>query len=265
MPGKIDWQLVMNYGSDAILALIVLVIGVLSSRWAQRAVVRICTKAKLDNTLARFFSKMARWAALGLTAMFVLDTFGIDVSSFAVVLGAMGLAVGMALQGTLGHFASGVMLLIFRPFKVGDTINVAGVSGVVFEIDLFSTAIDTFDNRRLIVPNSNVFGKTIENLSHHQTRRIQVDVGTSYDADIETTRAVLEKVVAANEYRLADKNGDVILVALGDSAVNWTIRIWCNRSDVGACKQQLISQAKSALEGAGIELPFPQLQIHKSE
>jgi small conductance mechanosensitive channel len=265
MPDSIDWQLIWDYGSEAILALLVAFIGMLGSSWVMRLVRNVCVRAKIDETLTRFFSKMARWAVLGITVLFVLDTFGIDVSSFAVVLGAMGLAIGMALQGTLGHFASGIMLLIFRPFKVGDTINVAGVSGVVFEIDLFSTAIDTFDNRRLIVPNSNVFGKTIENLSHHNTRRAQIDVGTTYSAQVDATRAVLEKVVAANEFRLTDKSGDVILVALGDSAVNWTLRVWCERSNFGSCKQALLRDTKDALDSAGIDMPFPQLQINRSE
>jgi len=264
MSDPIDWLAIWEHGSEVILALLTAIFGLLASSWVLRIVRRICDRSKLDETLTRFFSKMSRWAVLGLTAMLVLDTFGIDVSSFAVVLGAMGLALGMALQGTLGHFASGVMLLIFRPFKVGDSINVAGVSGVVFEIDLFSTAIDTFDNRRLIVPNSNVFGKTIENLSYHSTRRAQIEVGTSYDADVDASRTILEKVVAGNTYRLAEKNGDVILVGLGDSAVSWTLRVWCQRSDMGACKEQLIRDTKAALEAANIDLPYPQLQIHKS-
>tara|TARA_B110000467_G_C18291835_1_gene465331 strand:- start:397 stop:1191 length:795 start_codon:yes stop_codon:yes gene_type:complete len=263
MPDSLDWQLIWDYGSEVILALLVAIFGMLGSSWVTRIVRNVCERSKIDQTLTRFFSKLARWAVLGITAMFVLDTFGIDVSSFAVVLGAMGLAIGMALQGTLGHFASGVMLLIFRPFKVGDSINVAGVSGVVFEIDLFSTAIDTFDNRRLIVPNSNVFGKTIENLSYHDTRRAQIEVGTSYDADIDVTRAIFEKVVAKNPYRLSEKDGDVVLLALGDSSVNWVLRVWCERSDSGSCKQQLMRDAKAALEAANIDLPYPQLQIHK--
>ena len=264
MFNSIDWQLVWDYGSEVVLALLLVIFGLLGSSWVQRIVRRVCTKASLDQTLARFFAKMSRWAVLGITAMFVLDTFGIDVSSFAVVLGAMGLAIGMALQGTLGHFASGVMLLIFRPFKVGDSINVAGVSGVVFEIDLFSTAIDTPDNRRLIVPNSNVFGKTIENLSYHDTRRAQIDIGTSYDADIEKTRAILENVIDSCAYKLSDKNGAVVLTALGDSAVNWSLRVWCKRSEMGSCKQDLMRDVKSALEVADIDMPYPQLHIHKS-
>ncbi|MFT7516984.1 MAG: small conductance mechanosensitive channel [Myxococcota bacterium] len=264
MPDSINYQAIWDYGSEVIIALLIGIFGLLAASWAQRVVGSVCERSSFDKTLSRFFSKMARWAVLGATVMIVLGEFGVDVGSFAIVLGAMGFAIGMALQGTLGHFAAGVMLLIFRPFKIGDAINVAGASGIVFDIGLFSTAIDTFDNRRLIVPNSNVFGETIENISHHGIRRAQADVGAGYDADIDTTRAIFEKVVKDNPYRLASKEGDVILTELGDSSVNWCLRVWCKREDFILCKQQILRDAKLALEAANIDLPYPQLQIHNS-
>ena len=154
------------------------------------------------------------------------------------------------------------MLLIFRPFKVGDTINVAGVVGSVYEIDLFSTSIDTADNRRLIIPNSNVFGKTIENMSYHDTRRAEVSLGTSYEAEVGKTREVLEEVVSANPCRLPEKDGQVVLTELGDSSVIWKLRVWCKRSDLVRCKELLLSESKRALELENIDLPYPQLVIH---
>jgi len=247
---------------SAALALLAIFATMILASWARRIASTGCRKAGMEETLARFFGKIARWAVLVVGILFVLGMFGVETSSFAVIIGAAGLAVGMALQGTLGNFASGVMLLIFRPFKVGDVINAAGVVGKVFEIDLFSTVLDTPDNRRIIVPNGSVFGGTIENISHHATRRVEVAVGTDYGADLDAVRAVLDKAAAAVPTRIEDPGHQVVLASLGDSCIDWKVRVWCNSGDYWGCMEETTRLVKMELDAAGIGIPFPQMDVH---
>ena len=191
-----------------------------------------------------------------------LGLFGIQTASFAAILAAAGFAVGMALQGTLGNFASGVMLLIFRPFKVGDVVSAAGQTGKVVEIDIFSTVFDTPDNRRIIIPNGSVFGGTIENISHHATRRVDVAVGTDYGADLSKTREVLNKAIAQTNKVLKDPASAVVLSDLGDSCINWSVRVWVDANDYWPVKDQLTESVKTALDQADIGIPFPQMDVH---
>ncbi len=214
-------QFVSDHWMSAVAGLVAFVGMMLAASWASKIIGAICSKAKVEETLARFFRKLARWAVLMVGTLLILDTFGVDTASFSVILGAMGLAIGMALQGTLGNFASGVMLLIFRPFKVGDVISAAGVVGKVFEIELFTTVLDTPDNRRFIVPNGAIFGGTIENITHHPTRRVEIAVGTDYAADLDQVRSVLEKAAESVPERLADPGHQIVLAGLGDSCIDW--------------------------------------------
>jgi small conductance mechanosensitive channel len=247
---------------SAALALLAIFATMILASWARRIASTGCRKAGMEETLARFFGKLARWTVLIVGILFVLGMFGVETSSFAVIIGAAGLAVGMALQGTLGNFASGVMLLIFRPFKVGDVINAAGVVGKVFEIDLFTTVLDTPDNRRIIVPNGSVFGGTIENISHHATRRVEVAVGTDYGADLDAVRAVLDKAAAAVPTRIEDPGHQVVLASLGDSCIDWKVRVWCNSGDYWGCMEETTRLVKMELDAAGIGIPFPQMDVH---
>jgi small conductance mechanosensitive channel len=174
----------------------------------------------------------------------------------------MGLAIGMALQGTLGNFAAGVMLLIFRPFKIGDLIKAAGQMGVVKEIELFTTQMDTPDNRRLIIPNSAIFGHVIESLTFHDTRRVDVAVGTTYDGKTEDVRAILEKVPGQVEGVLKDPAPQIFLAELGGSSVDWKIRLWCKTADYWDVHQQAIQAIKHNLDEANIGIPYPQMDVH---
>ncbi|MEC9372192.1 MAG: mechanosensitive ion channel domain-containing protein [Planctomycetota bacterium] len=254
--------LIVNYIVSAIGALLVLFIGYLIAKWVSRIVFSATTRAKLDATLAKFFSKLAKWVILILVFLAVLGMFGINTASFAVVIGAAGLAIGLAFQGTLSNFAAGVMLLVFRPFKVGQVVNVASVFGKVNEIELFTTTIDTFDNRRFILPNSSIFGATIENISFHGQRRVDVNVGVSYSADIDQTREVLTKAAGAIDEVLADPAPAVVLGDLGASSVNWTVRVWTRAEVFWDVKQALTRSIKMHLDEAGISIPFPQMDVH---
>ncbi len=256
------WILITQYATRVVGVLVLLFVGWLVAGWAGRLVWRGCERAKLDPTLGKFFAKMARWAILIFVVLACLGVFGVNTTSFAAVLAAAGLAVGLALQGSLSNFASGVMLLIFRPFKVGDVVTISGCTGKVDEIELFTTRIDTADNRRLILPNSAVFGTTIENITFHSKRRVEVAVGVEYSADIDKTRAVLEKAAKGVLGILEDPAPQVLLSQLGASSVDWSVRVWCATSDFWTVKEAATRAVKMALDEAGIGIPFPQMDVH---
>ncbi len=253
----------VNIGFDILKVVVILLVAWLISKWVASIIRNRGEKAKrVDTTLALFFSNLARWAILSMGVITAIGVVGIPTASFAAVIAAAGLAIGLALQGSLGNFASGVMLLIFRPFKVGDYINAAGTAGTVQEIQLFATILDTPDNRRLIVPNGSVFGATIENVSFHPTRRCDVAVGTEYGADLDEVRAVLKKAAEALPQKLADKDVAIVLQELGASSIDWSVRVWVASSDFWPAKDELTRLVKKHLDDANIGIPFPQMDVH---
>jgi small conductance mechanosensitive channel len=241
---------------------VLIVVVLLLARWAKGLTIRATSKAKVEITLAKFFGNLVRWAILVMGAVTILQTFGVEATSFAAVLAALGFAIGLALSGTLGNVASGVLLLIFRPYKVGDVVNIGGTTGKVDEIELFSTTLDTFDNRRIIVPNNQIFGNTIENITFHPKRRVDVAVGTEYSADLDKTREILMRVATEVEGRLKEEEPVVYLVELGESSINWAIRVWAPTADYWAVRERITRNAKVALDEAGIGIPFPQRDVH---
>lgn len=258
-------DLFQQYGIPLISALVIIIVAFIAGKILSGMVRRAAEKAKIDLTLSRFFGKLVYYLVLIVGGMFALSKFGIEVTSFAAILAAAGFAVGMALSGTLSNFASGAMLLIFRPFKVGDVINAAGVTAKVNEIELFTTTLDTPDNRRIIVPNSSIYGGTIENITFHPERRCDVAVGCDYSASIDETRAVLEKAAESlNEMMVAGEGRgyQIVLGDLGDSCVNWTVRFWCKAEDYWGVKEALTRAVKMHLDDANIGIPFPQMDIH---
>jgi small conductance mechanosensitive channel len=191
-----------------------------------------------------------------------LGQFGINTTSLAAVIGAAGLAIGLALQGSLTNIAAGVMLLIFRPFKVGDMIVANGQLAKVDEIELFFTRVDTPDNRRLIIPNSALFGTTVENITFHPHRRADIPVGVSYSADIDKTRKALERAVELTVGGLKDPAPMVFLKGFGASSVDWEVRVFAPAAEFGNVRQSLVRAIKIALDEAGISIPFPQMDVH---
>ncbi|QDS97451.1 mechanosensitive ion channel family protein [Adhaeretor mobilis] len=250
------------YGLRAAFVLVLMVLAWTLSSWASSLVRTAMRRVKFDETLTKFLAKLVRWIILLLAGLTCLSYFGVETTSFAAVIGAAGLAIGLAFQGTLSNFAAGAMLLIFRPYKVGDVVNVAGNIGKVFEIELFTTSIDTFDNRRFIIPNSEIFGATIENITFHPRRRAEVAVGTDYAADLDHTREVLEAAVRRVPEVLADPEPEVVLQELGGSSVNWSVRGWARNDDFSKTKQGITRAVKLALDEAQISIPFPQMDVH---
>lgn len=261
-----EWiYLATYYGLRVTFVLVLMIMAWTVSSWASAIVRTGLRRVKFDETLTRFISKLVRWIILLLVGLMCLSYFGVETTSFAAVIGAAGLAIGLAFQGTLSNFAAGAMLLIFRPYKVGDVVNVAGNLGKVFEIELFTTAIDTFDNRRFIIPNSEIFGATIENITYHPVRRVDIEVGVSYDADIDLTRKVLEEAIHAVDEFVIDPEPAVVLMGLGASSVDWSVRAFAKRDDFGAAKQALIRAIKIELDRAGIEIPYPHMNVEISQ
>jgi len=251
-----------EYVIPALGALVALAVAWVIAGWVRRLIRNSLKDTNFDLTLTRFFSNLAYYTILIFGVLSCLTLFGIGVASFAALLAAAGFAVGLALQGSLSNFAAGVMLLIFRPFKVGDMIEVAGARGKVHEIQLFTTTLDTPDNRRLTVPNGNVFGDTIENETFHDTRRVDVAVGTDYPADLDQTRTVLLNAADGVEGRLQDKEPVAYLDSLGDSSISWSVRVWANTEDYWAVRDRLTKAVKDSLDEAGIGIPYPQMDIH---
>lgn len=251
-----------HYGLRAMLVVVLMIVAWTFSGWASALVRTGLSRVKFDETLTKFIAKVVRWLILLLVALACLSKFGVETTSFAAVLGAAGLAIGLAFQGTLSNFAAGGMLLIFRPYKVGDAVDTAGVLGTVNEIALFTTEIDTFDGRRIIVPNSAIYGSVIENIWYHPRRRVDVEVGVSYDADIDATRQVLEKAVQNVPQFVADPEPAVVLNGLGASSVDWVVRAWAFKDDFLDAKQALVRAVKMELDQAGIGIPYPQMDVH---
>lgn len=252
----------IHYGMKVALVLIILFLALTIAGWVSAAVHGSLRKMKFDATLSKFIAKLARWSVLGIAAITCMGYFGVETTSFAAVLGAAGFAIGLAFQGTLSNFAAGAMLLLFRPFKVGDVVNLNGQLGKVDEIELFSTTLDTFDNRRIILPNSDVFGSTIENITYHPVRRVDVEVGAAYDADIDATREALEQAITSTEGVITHPEPAVVLLGLGASSVDWSVRAWAPTGDYATVKQALLRAVKNSLDGEGIGIPFPQMDIH---
>lgn len=262
----LDWNNLLQHGElyapKVIGALVLLFAAWVVSGWVSRLVYRSLKLAKIDETLARFATKFTWWGMLVLGLVGCLETFDVKTTSYAAAIGAVGFSIGLAFQGALGNFAAGIMLLVFRPYKVGDVIIVGGQTGKVDEIDLFSTTLDTPDNRRIMIPNGSIFGNTIENTSYHQTRRVEVAVGAGYAADIDQTYEVLMRAVCAVPGILSDPAPEVVLLELADSSVNWSVRAWSAAADFGLVKQRTIRAVKLAMDQAGIEIPFPQMDVN---
>lgn len=257
-------ELFTTYGIPAITVIVVVIVAYFIAAFLAR-ISSAPVRQRVDETLGRFVGKLVFYLIMVSALLGVLQYFGIGIASFAAVLAAAGFAVGLAFQGTLSNFAAGIMLLVFRPFKVGDVVNAAGITAKVNEIDLFTTTFDTPDNRRIIVPNSSIASGTIENISHHEERRVDVSVGTDYTADLQKTREVLSAAAESLKENLIEGDGrgyQVVLGDLGDSAIGWTVRFWTTADDYWSVKESLTTAVKSHLDGAGIGIPFPQMDVH---
>ncbi|QKQ27180.1 mechanosensitive ion channel family protein [Candidatus Reidiella endopervernicosa] len=253
------------WGIKLVTALVIFIIG----RWIAKSVVsmmrRLMGRSKMDDILINFLGSITYAVLMVAVVIAALDQLGVNTTSLLAIMGAAGLAVGLALKDSLSNFAAGVMIIIFRPFKMGDFVEVAGVSGVVEEVRIFSTQLKTGDNREIIVPNSNIYGGTIVNVSARPTRRIDMVFGIGYDDDMRKARDIMEKIMAADERILAEPAAAVSVAELADSSVNFNVRPWVKSGDYWAVRSDLLEQIKIAFDENGISIPYPQTDIHVVE
>jgi small conductance mechanosensitive channel len=256
-------DIVAAYGLDVLGGVVILIVGLVASGWAHRAVGGALGRIeKFDPTLRGFFATLAKYLVIVVTVLAVLNQFGVQTTSLIAVLGAAGLAVGLALQGTLSNVAAGVMLLIFRPFKVGDYIEAGGQAGTVQALTLFVTDLNTPDNVRIIMPNGQIWGASIKNYSANPTRRLDLVVGVAYEDDVDKAMDSLRSLVEADKRVHADPAPMVAVTELGDSSVDLLVRFWCDAGDYWPLRFDLTKAAKEKLDAEGISIPYPQRQVH---
>ena len=254
--------LVTAYGLDFVAAILTLIFGIWLSRRASRLTADWLSRVdRLDRTLVPIMAALVRYAGLTLTIVITLGNFGVETTSIIAVLGAAGLAVGLALQGTLSNVAAGLMLLFLRPFRIGDWVEAAGVSGSVREIGLFTTTIDTFDNVYISIPNSSIWSSNIINHARYGTRRMDLDIGIGYDSSLDTAETALMSL-AADPRVLCDPAPRFLVVSYGDSAINVRLRAYASYDDFFDLYWDLNRRLKGVLDEHGIEIPFPQRVIH---
>jgi small conductance mechanosensitive channel len=239
------------FAARGLVILIAFAVAFLVAGWAQRALTRVLTRTRVDATLGRFLANFLRYAIIASTLIACLGAMGFQTASFAALLGAAGIAVGLAFQSTLANFAAGIMLLLFRPFKVGDTVRVAGQIGTVRALDLFTTELVTGDNRKIILPNNSVFGQTLENTSYYATRRVELNVHVPLRADARTTERALIAAARAVPSALEDPPAEATLMEVTDKTV-WNVRVWCNTGDFAKVQAELAIALKDVVDAVPI-------------
>jgi small conductance mechanosensitive channel len=254
--------LVLKYGAMLLLALLIFVVGKWIARGLSNALVRTMEKKQVDVTITRFVGSLVYGALFAFVIVAALSQLGIETTSFIAVLGAAGLAVGLALQGSLSNFAAGVLLILFRPIRAGDFVETAGVAGIVEEVGIFTTTLKTGDNKVIIIPNSGVMGSTITNYSLKATRRVDLVIGISYDADIARARELVVQIMAADSRILKDPAATVGVADLADSSINLAIRPWVQAADYWPVRSDLLEAIKVSFDQHGIGIPYPQMDVH---
>lgn len=255
-------ELAMSWGPSVIAAAATLIFGWMLAGILTGMARRIMRRAKLEETLVGFACNIIRMGMLALVVITAIQKLGVPTTSFVAVIGAAGLAVGFALQGSLGNFAAGVMLIIFRPFKVGDFVEAGGTSGIIEEIAVFATTMRTGDNKRIIVPNSNITDANITNYSANDTRRVDMVFGIGYEDDIKLARDVLQGLIDSDERVLKNPEPMIAVSELADSSVNFVVRPWVKSSDYWAVLFDMNEKVKLAFDAKGISIPFPQTDVH---
>jgi small conductance mechanosensitive channel len=241
---------------------LILIIGWIVAKCIRALTRKLMVKSKVDETLVSFVSSLVYIGVMAFVVIAALSKLGIQTASFVAILGAAGLAIGLALQGSLANFAAGVLMMIFKPIKVGDFVEVAGVGGIVEEIEIFTTQLRTPDNKTIIVPNAGVTGGNITNFTAKDTRRIDLVAGVSYTDDLAKVSKVLNEIVAADERVLKDPAPTIGLLEMGDSSINFAVRPWVKTTEYWDVFFALNRAIKDRFDAEGISIPFPQRDVH---
>ncbi|SDG80833.1 mechanosensitive ion channel family protein [Sulfitobacter delicatus] len=251
-------EFLVSAAGSVIGAIVILLLGWIISSWLQHRVENLGKRHKhLDEMLFEFLASIVRYVVLGFTVLFVLNTFGVKTTSVVAVIGAAGLAIGLALQGTLSNVAAGVMLILFRPIKIGDFVVIAGEMGTVKQINLNYTVLADLSNVQVIVPNSEVWGNVITNYSVNPTRRAEWTFGVGYGANLKTAEEIIRGTIMADERAHTDPEPFIQVTNLNDSSVDFLVRVWCSADDFFAFKADMTRKVKEALDAGGVDIPFP--------
>lgn len=253
----------MPWSIKIIMALVIFIVG----KWVVKIIVnlvkKLLTKAgKMDEMLINFLASIINAILLLFVVIAALDQLGVDTTSLVALIGAAGLAIGLALQGSMQNFAAGVMILVFKPFKSGDFVEAGGVTGVVEQVNIFSSTLRTGDNKEVIVPNGSIYSGAITNFSARDTRRVDMVFGIGYDDDIRQAKEILERLVTEDERILPEPAPVVALSELGDSSVNFVVRPWVNSGDYWKVLWDMNEKVKTEFDAAGISIPYPQMDVH---
>ena len=252
----------IDFGIKVATALAIFLIGKFLIRLVVSAVSKVMQKQSVDKTLETFICNLVRISLMVVVVIAAIGALGIQTTSFIAIFGAAGLAVGLALQGSLSNFASGVLIVLFRPYRVGDFIEAAGISGSVEQLQILTTILRTGDNKQIIVPNSQIMDSIITNYSANDTRRVDMMVGVSYDDDLDKVRKTLEELLAADERVLSEPAPLIAVSALADSSVNFVVRPWVKSADYWGVMFEMTEAIKKRFDKEGISFPFPQQDVH---
>lgn len=255
-------SLLVSWGGRIVAALLIFIIGRWVSKRIAAGVAKATERANADPTLTKFLRSVIYMSLLVMVVLAAVQQLGVEATSFFAILGAAGLAIGLALKDSLANFSSGVMLVLFRPFKSGDFVEAAGVAGVVDTISIFNTIIKTGDNRVITVPNSQIYAGTITNFSAEETRRIDLVIGVGYDDNVVRAKEVIKSVIEADDRILTDPEPKIMMLELADSSVNFAVRPWVASGDYWAVRGDLLEGIKKALEDNGLSIPYPQHDVH---
>lgn len=260
------WENVRVLGVDFVIKLVIAILifyfGRLIARLITKGVRNLLKSQEVDKILETFVSNLAYWAMMTFVIIAAIGQLGIQTTSLIAIMGAAGLAVGLALQGSLSNFAAGVLIVLFRPYRVGDWVEAAGISGAVTQVQILTTMLKTGDNKMIIVPNSQIMGSIITNYSANDTRRVDLVIGVSYSDDLDKVRSTIKSLVDADDRILDDPKCLIAVAELADSSVNFTVRPWVKTDDYWAVKFELTEAIKKRFDEESISIPFPQQDVH---
>ncbi|MGI9234427.1 MAG: mechanosensitive ion channel family protein [Woeseiaceae bacterium] len=258
----IDSGTAVNFGKNVFIALVIFYVGRMAIGLVVRALRKVMQRQGVEKTLETFVCNLARMALLVVVIVAAIGALGVETTSFIAIFGAAGLAVGLALQGSLSNFAAGVLIVLFRPYKVGDFIEGAGINGIVEQVQILTTVLKTGDNKQVIVPNSQIMDSIITNYSANDTRRVDMVVGVSYGDDLDKVRKTVQELVAADDRILDEPECTIAVSALADSSVNFVVRPWVKTEDYWGVMFDLTEAIKKRFDEDGISFPFPQQDVH---
>ena len=255
-------ELLLSYAVNIVAAIAIVIIGMIVARIVSNTVNRLMVARKIDATVADFLSALVRYGIIAFTLIAALGRVGVQTASVIAVLGAAGLAVGLALQGSLSNLAAGVLLVMFRPFRAGEYVDLGGVAGTVLNVQIFSTTMRTVDGKIVVIPNGKIIAGNIINFSREPVRRNEFIIGVAYDSDIDKVKKILTDIIQSDERILKDREMTVRLNELGASSINFVVRVWSNSSDLQSVYWDVLERIKREFDANGISFPYPQMDVN---